>query len=59
MDALSLKFAEESALRQIEECTDFGELKRLAKVLAHSHFSSRALICTLMLQGIRDITRDR
>lgn len=59
MDALSLKFAEESALRQIEECTDLGELKKLAAVLTKSHFSGRSLICTLMEQSLRDMTRDR
>ena len=59
MDALSLKFAEESALRQIEECTDLAELKKLAAVLAKSHFSARSLICTLMKQSLQDMTRDR
>ena len=59
MDPLSLKFAEESALRQIEECNDLAELKKLAVVLAKSHFSARSLICTLMEQSLQDMTRDR
>lgn len=59
MDALSLKFAEESALRQIEECTDLAELKRLTTVLTRMHFSARSLICTLMEQSLQDMTRDR
>ena len=55
MDNLSLKFAEESALRQVEECTDLGELKKLASSLIRGHFSAKALICTLMLQGLQDM----
>lgn len=58
MDDLSLRFAEEAALRQVEECTDLGELKKLASSLIRGHFSAKALICTLMLQGLEDITRD-
>lgn len=57
MDALSLKFAEESALREIENCTDLAELKKLAISLTRSHFSARSLICTLMEQGLRDLAR--
>jgi hypothetical protein len=55
MDNLALKFAEESALRQVEECTDLGELKKLASSLIRGHFSAKALICTLMLQGLQDM----
>jgi hypothetical protein len=58
MDSLSLKFAEESALRQVEECTDLGELKKLTSTLVRGHFSAKALICTLMLQGLDDMSRD-
>ena len=56
MDNLSLKFAEEAGLRQIDECTDLEELKKLARSLLKGHFSAKALICTLMEQGLRDIT---
>lgn len=56
MDNLSLRFAEESALRQVEECNDITELKKLACTLLKSHFSARALICQLMEQGLKDIT---
>lgn len=51
MDALSLKFAKESALRQVEECTDLAELKKLTSSLVRGHFESRALISQLLLQG--------
>lgn len=56
MDNLSLKFAEESALRQIEDCSDLLELKKLTKYLVRSHFSAKALICNLLLQGLSDFT---
>ena len=55
MDNLSLKFAEEAALRQVEECTDLGELKKLTSSLIRGHFSAKALICHLMLQGLEDL----
>ncbi len=58
MDSLSLRFAEEAALRQVEECTDLGELKKLTSSLIRGHFSAKALICDLMLQGLEDMTRD-
>lgn len=57
MDSLSLKFAEEAALRQIEDCTDLGDLKKLASSLLRGHFSAKALICTLMLEGLKDMSR--
>lgn len=57
MDNLSLKFAEESALRQIDECADINELKKLARSLIKGHFSAKALICQLMEQGLKDITQ--
>ena len=51
MDALSLTFAQESALRQIEECTDLAELKKLTSSLVRGHFESRAMISRLLLDG--------
>jgi hypothetical protein len=59
MDNLSLKFAEESALRQLEDCTDLAELKKLTSILIKTHFTSKALICQLMEQGLKDISRER
>lgn len=58
MDNLSLKFAEEAAIRQIEDCTDLNELKKLTYVLMRSHFSARATICNLLLQGLRDMSQE-
>ncbi len=43
---------------QVEECTDLGELKKLTSSLIRGHFSAKALICNLMLQGLEDMTRD-
>jgi hypothetical protein len=59
MDNLSLRFAEESAIRQIDECTDLAELKKLARTLIKAHFNAKALICQLMEQGLKDISRER
>jgi hypothetical protein len=59
MDSLSLKFAEESALRQLEDCTDIAELKKLTSALIKAHFNAKALICQLMEQGLKDISRER
>ena len=55
MDHLSLNFAEESALRQVENCSDLDELKAVTRSLLKSHFCARALICDLMLQNLRDL----
>ncbi len=59
MDNLSLRFAEESAIRQIEECTDLAELKKLTRTLIKAHFNAKTLICQLMEQGLKDISRER
>lgn len=52
MDKLSLKFAEEAALRQISECRDIDQLQKLASSLIRGHFSAKVLIETLMRQGL-------
>jgi len=57
MDGLSLRFAEESALRQIEECEDLAQLKDLAKTLIKAHFSAKSLLHQLMEERIRDVHR--
>jgi hypothetical protein len=57
MDSLSLKFAEESAIRQVDDCQDLAELKRLTKLLIQGHFQSRDLIATLMRQSLDEMTR--
>lgn len=56
MDNLSLKFAEEAALRQIDDCTDLNELKNLTRVLMRSHFLAKATICNLLIQGLQDMS---
>lgn len=59
MDSLSLQFAEASALRQVDSCTDLEELKKLTRSLVSAHFQSRALICQLMEQSLQDLSRAR
>jgi hypothetical protein len=50
MDRLSLSFAQEAALRQIDECTNIAELKALTKKLMQSHFETRSFIAQLLVQ---------
>jgi hypothetical protein len=50
MDDFSLGFAQEAALRQVDDCTNIAELKALAKSLIKSHFTSRSFIATLLLR---------
>jgi len=50
VDDLTLRFAQEAALRQIDDCTNIAELKALAKSLIKSHFTSRSFIATLLLR---------
>lgn len=52
MDKLSVKFAQEAALRQIDECTNIAEIKALAKSLMKAHFEARAFIADLMLRDL-------
>jgi 23S rRNA A1618 N6-methylase RlmF len=52
MDNLSLSFAQEAALRQIDDCTNIHELKALAKSLMKSHFSTRSFIANLLLRDL-------
>jgi hypothetical protein len=55
MDKLSLSFAQETAIRQIDDCTNIAELKALAKTLMKSHFESRSFIAQLMLRELPNI----
>lgn len=59
MDHLSLKFAEQSALRMVDSCTDLEQLKPLTRSLVSGHFEAKALICLLMEQQLAAMTRDR
>lgn len=52
MDKLSLSFAQETAIRQIDDCTNIAELKALTKTLMKSHFETRAFIAQLMLRDL-------
>lgn len=49
VDDLTRSFAVESALRQIDDCSNIAELKALAKTLVKSHFEARSFIATLLL----------
>ena len=55
MDKLSLSFAQETAIRQIDDCTNIAELKALTKSLVKSHFESRTFIAQLMLRDLPNI----
>lgn len=55
MDNLSLRFAEESALRQVDECTNLDELKQLTRTLVKGHFQARGFMCTLMKQQLSEM----
>ena len=59
MDHLSLKFAEQSALRMVDSCTDLEQLKPLTRSLVKGHFEAKALICLLLEQQIEALGRDR
>jgi hypothetical protein len=50
MDNIAFSFAQEAALRQVDECTNIADLKALAKSLIKSHFTSRSFIATLLLR---------
>lgn len=52
MDPLSLQFAKESWLRQVEECRDLESLKRLTKILVETYFVSKQMIGDLLLEGL-------
>jgi hypothetical protein len=59
MDHLSLKFAEQSALRMVDSCTDLEQLKPLTRSLVKGHFEAKAPICLLLEQQIEALGRDR
>jgi hypothetical protein len=59
MDHLSLKFAEQAALRMVDSCTDLEQLKPLTRSLVKGHFEAKALICLLLEQQIEALGRDR
>lgn len=56
MDKLSLSFAQEAAIRQIDECTSIAELKALTKKLMQSHFETRRFIAELLLHPPRSFS---
>lgn len=59
MDSLSLQFAEQAALRMVDQCNDLEQLKQLTRSLVSGHFAAKSLICTLMEQGLEAMTRER
>ena len=48
MDEFTRSFAQEAAIRQIDNCTSIDELKALTKTLLASHFQARSYIATLL-----------
>lgn len=55
MDQLSRSFAQETALRQIDDCTNIEELKSLTKMLMKTYFESRSFIAQLMMPDLPNI----
>lgn len=53
LDDLAAKFAEESVIRQIDECEDIKALQILSKELARYHFKARRYIGQLLLESIK------
>jgi hypothetical protein len=50
VDDLTISFAQEAVLRQIDECNSIADLKALAKSLVKSHYMSRRFIASLLLR---------
>jgi hypothetical protein len=59
MDDLSLQFAEQSALRMVDHCTDLEQLKALTRSLVSGHFQARAFICQLMERNLEAVKQGR
>ena len=59
MDNLSLQFAEQSALRMVDHCTDLEQLKALTRSLVSGHFQARAFICQLMERNPEAVNPER
>lgn len=53
MDKLSLQFAKAAAIKEVENCTDLGALKKLAIAMVQAHYSSRELLATLMQDNMK------
>lgn len=52
MDEFTRSFAQEAAIRQIDNCTSIDELKALTKTLLASHFQARSYIATLLWEAL-------
>jgi hypothetical protein len=50
VDDLTISFAQEAVLRQIDDCSSIADLKALAKNLVKSHYMSRRFIASLLLR---------
>ena len=53
MDELTTAFTKESMRRQVEECQDIEELRRIASLLLSTYFTSKQMIGTLLLKDWR------
>jgi hypothetical protein len=56
MDPVSMAFAREAALREIDECRDIEALKKVTKSLVGHFFASRTLIAKQLLASIKPST---
>lgn len=53
MDELTTAFTKESMRRQVDECQDIEELRRIASLLLSAYFASKQMIGKLLLTGWR------
>lgn len=52
MDEVTRGFAQEAAIRQIDNCTNIDELKALTKTLVASQFQAREFIARLLRESL-------
>jgi len=50
MDELTTAFTKESMRRQLDECQDIEQLRKVAKMLLSAYFASKKMIGTLLLK---------
>lgn len=51
MDELTTAFTKESMRRQLDECQDIEQPRRIAKLLLSAHFASKQMIGSLLLRN--------
>ncbi|NBT50266.1 MAG: hypothetical protein EBV86_02160 [Marivivens sp.] len=59
MDDLTLKFAEQSAIRMIQQTNDLNALKEAACNLVSAHYAAKRLIGKLLIESIENKYSDK